>query len=184
MTGRELAGIALRVWGVEVIAGALASLPSTLLFASITPAINVETAAIRASQVGQILDLLLRTALGAGLTLHADRIVGWVIPAGPPLRIDVYASELAALAFALVGLYLLVAGAADIMASIYTMATKPFWPMNSDGTFWYVWERERQAIVRGFVQVGAGTVLMLGRSALVNAWWWLRSAWKMPSGAQ
>jgi hypothetical protein len=181
MTGKALAAIALRVWGVILIVGALASSPSTILFVTLAPAVGPEASVFRVSQIGVALTLLVHAALGVALVLLADRIVGWVTPDGPPLRIDVYASELAALGFALVGLYALVQGAENIAAAVYTVATKPWWPASSDSTFWYVWEHQREAIVRAFVQIAAGAVLMFGRRAIVNAWWWLRGE---PAGGE
>ena len=174
MTGQALAGVALRVWGLIMVVGALASSPSAIVFVTLAPPTGAEAAVVRASQIGMILALLLRIALGIALIRLANRIVGWVVPDGPPLRIDVYASELAALAFAIVGLYVLIQGAGNIVAAVYTALGKPTWPSGSERTFWYVWEREREAIVRAFVQVAAGLVLVLGRASLVNAWWWLR----------
>lgn len=181
MTGQALAVIVIKVWGVILIVGALASSPSTILFASLAPAVDAETAVFRASQVGLMLNLVLRLGLGVAIVLLADRIVAWVVPDGPPLRIDVYASELAALGFAFVGLYALLQGAEDIAAAVYTVATRPAWPAANDSAFWYVWERQREAIVRGFVRVAAGLVLMFGRDAIVNAWWWLRGGVKSTS---
>lgn len=176
MTGRALAAIAVKVWGVILVVGALASSPSTILFVTLAPAVTADASAVRASQIGLMLNLLAHVGLGTGLILISDRVVGWVIPDGAPLRIDVYASELAALAFALVGLYALVQGAGNAAAAVYTVVTRPSWPMVDDSMFWYVWENQREAIVRALVQIGAGIGLMLGREAVVNAWWWLRSS--------
>ncbi len=174
MTGQALAGVALRVWGVILIVGALVSAPSAVLFVSLPPSATAEGAVLRASQIGTMLGLRLRVALGLALVRMANRIVRWVVPDGPPLRIDVYASELAALAFAIVGLYSLVQGAENIIGAVYTAVGKPTWPSGSERTFWCVWERERETIVRAFVQIAAGLVLMLGRTTLVNGWWWIR----------
>ncbi len=174
MTGRALAGVALRVWGVILVVGSLASIPSTILFATLAPGASPEAMVIRTSQIGMMAGLLLRAALGVTLVKLADRIVAWVVPDGPPLRIDVYASELAALAFAIIGLYALIQGAENIVGAVYTAASRPTWPSGSERTFWFVWERERETIVRAFVQIGAGLVLLIGRTSLVNTWWWLR----------
>jgi len=174
MTGRAMASIAVKVWGVILVVGALASSPSTILFATLAPPVGADTAAIRASQIGQMLNVVLQAGLGIALVLVADRVVRWVVPDGPPLRIEVYASELAALAFALVGVYVLVQGAENIVATVYTLLTRPWWPISKDGPFWYVWERQREAIVRALVQIAVGVPLVFGRRAIVNAWWWLR----------
>ena len=174
MTGRAMASIAVKVWGLILVVGALGSSPSTILFVTLVPAVSADTTLLRASQVGLVLNLVLQAGLGIALMLAGDRAVAWVVPDGPPLRIDVYASELAALSFALVGLFVLVQGAENIVATVYTLLTSPWGPTSSDSTFWYVWERQREAIVRALVQIAAGVVLMFGRRRIVNAWWWLR----------
>ncbi len=169
-----MASVAVKVWGVMLVVGALGAAPSTIVFVTLAPAVSADTAVFRASQVGQILNLVLQAGLGIALVLLADRIVAWLIPDRPPLFIEVCASELAALAFALVGVYVLVQGAENIAATVYTLATRPSWPRSSDSAFWYVWERQRETIVSAFVQIAAGAALMFGRRPIVNAWWWLR----------
>jgi hypothetical protein len=180
MTGRALAAIAVKVWGAILVVGALASSPSAILFVTLAPGNDAQAAVFRASQIGLMLNVVLHAALGVALIVLADRIVAWVIADGSPLRIDVYASELSALGFALVGLFVLIQGAESIAAAVYTIVTKPSWPA-SDSTFWYVWERDREAIVRAIVQIIAGVLLLFGREAIVSAWWRLRGGVKEPN---
>lgn len=174
MNARSLTATALKIWGAILIVGALGSLPSAAVLGALSPPADIATAVFRATQVGLLLNLFAQTLLGVGMVAFAERVVGWVVPDGLPLKIDVYASELSALGFALVGLFVLIQGAEEIVATVYTLSTKPLLP-TSDPTFWYVWEPERQAIVKGLVQIVAGVVLMFGREAIVNAWWRLRS---------
>ncbi len=179
MTARELAAVAVKIWGAILVVGALASSPSTILFVTLAPGGDAQAAMFRTSQIGSMLNLLLHAALGIVLIVLADRIVTWAIPEGPPLRIDVYASELSALGFALVGLFVLIQGVESIAAAAYTIVTKPSWPAG-DNTFWYVWERDREAIVKAIVQIITGVLLLLGRGAIVSAWWRLRGGVKEP----
>ncbi len=173
MTARSLAAIALKVWGAILIVNALASLPSTAIVGALPPPVDAEAAIFRATQIGLMLNFAAQALLGVALIALADRIVRWFIPDQLPLRVDVYASELAVLGFAIVGLFVLIQGAEGIAASAYAVFTKPSWPA-SDRTYWYVWESQRQAIVKGLVQIAAGLTLMFGRKPLVNVWWRLR----------
>jgi hypothetical protein len=162
VNARSLAVIALKVWGAILIADAVRSIPTAVLL----PALS------SAAQVRMALDAAVRAAVGAGVIVLSDRFVRCIVPDGPPLNIDVYASELGALAFAVLGLYLAIEGAGDIATTVYTLLTRP--PLPGDRTVWYVWEPQRRVIVKAFVEIAAGVGLMFGRKALVNAWWSVR----------
>jgi hypothetical protein len=147
------------------------------------PPSDAQAIAFRATQLGHVLNVCAQVLLGAATIALSTRVAGWLVPDGPPLTIEVYASELSALGFGLVGLFVLIQGAENIVAAVYTVFTRPSWPA-ADNAFWYVWEPQRQTIVRALVQIAAGVLLMFGRSGLVNAWWCLRSYGVVKEGSE
>jgi hypothetical protein len=172
MTGRALAAIALRIWGVVFFVGALVSSPQTVFFVRLAPA-RPQDAWLRAQQIGLMLNLGARALIGLALIVLADRIAAVVIPETEPLAIDADVFDLAVLGFAVAGIFILVWGLQDVASIVYTLVAKPGWP---PGVSWssYLWEQQRIAIVRVIVEIAAGIVLIFGRDAIVSSWWQLR----------
>ncbi len=175
MNGRALAEIALRVWGLTLFLGAVASAPTALVIAATTYE-GMSEAATLAERVGWAVQLLLRAALGAGLIrCGAAEVSGWIVPERLELRIEADARHLQTLGFALAGVFVLVAGLQDLGAAAYGVFLGPGrevsgpWPK-----FDYLWLQQRETLARGIIQVVAGTVLVGGRERIATGWLRLR----------
>src|SRR5262245_7399722 len=99
MTGRSLATVALKTWGVVVVVSAIASLPATLLIATASPGIDAQAGIARASQVGVILNLVVHLLIGGTMVALAGRLSEAILPDTAPLQLSVTTGELQALAF-------------------------------------------------------------------------------------
>jgi hypothetical protein len=180
MKSKALAELALKIWGIIVLANALVLLPTALALAT-------SVALDRASQIGYILNFVVHALVGGALILWSGRLVEWVIPESPPLQIDADATELhvleradergvrirrdhVVLGFALVGVFLLVEGLANVAGAAYTLSRHS----RSDNTWSYFWDRNSEAIVKSVVQLAAGLVLLAGSNAIGRGWLRLR----------
>jgi hypothetical protein len=172
VNARSLATVALKTWGIVLVVNALAVLPGTLVASTASPGIDAQAALIRAAQVGSILNVIVTALLGGALVALAGRISNAILPDTAPFALAVTAEESQILAFALVGIVLLVDGLREVAAAVYVLATKPAFDESSNLS--YVWARESQSIVRSAVQIVAGALLMFGRHALARGWSRLR----------
>ena len=172
MTGRSLATVALKTWGLVHAISALASLPAALLIVTASPGIDAQARILRASEFASILNLVLHVLIGGTMVAIAGRISEAILPDTPPLQVSVTTGELQTLAFALVGIVVLVDGLREVAAAAYVLLGKPALD-RTDGLS-YLWDRESQSIVRAVVQVVAGGLLVFGRDALARGWSRLR----------
>ena len=172
MNARSLATVALKTWGVMLVVSAVASLPATLLMASASPGIDAQAGVIRTSQIASILHVVVEALLGGATVTWAGRISAAILPDTPALRLDVTAAELQPLAFALVGIVLLVRGLQDSAGAAYAVLSRPAFAETD--TLSYLWAREGQALVKALVQIVAGAFLVFGRNALARGWSRLR----------
>jgi hypothetical protein len=121
MTGRSLATLALKTWGIVVVVSAIASLPATLLIATTSPGIEAQAGIVRASQVGAILNLVVHVLIGGTMVGVAGRLSEAIMADTPPLQLSVTTGELQTLAFALVGIVVLVDGLREVAAAAYVL---------------------------------------------------------------
>jgi len=166
MTGRTLAALALKVFGIMLVVAGLTAMPSTALFV-LAPARNAQGAMVRASKIGMIASVVFRIAIGAAPIGVSDRVARWAVPETPPLGVDLDFVYLTDSAFALAGLFILVAGLEDAAVGLFTLATKPSWPPGQQALTCTL-ERQHDPIVRGGVQIVAGSLLVLGRRGVVD----------------
>jgi hypothetical protein len=169
MTGRTLAAIAFRVWGVVLFVGALVSSAAQVAVFTMSPPI-AEATFYRAIW---IVTLAGPGVVGVAIVVLADRIATWIVPETPPLAIDADRFDLAAIGFGIAGIFVVVSGLQDVASIVYAALTKPDW-LRGESSSSYVWGQQRVAIVRVVVEAVAGVVLILGRDGLASAWWRLR----------
>src|SRR5580765_2233659 len=108
MNAKVLASVALKVWGITRVVGALASLPVAVLMLTASPATDAQAGLNWVSQMGFTLNLLVQALVGAAVIVWAGRITDAIV-ADPDATIHVTANahELQALGFALVGVFVL-----------------------------------------------------------------------------
>ena len=168
MDGRGIAAVALRIWGVVLLLGAVASVPGSILAARAAAWPPEQAEFIRASQNASMFQLAASAILGLCLLLWADRVAGWAIPETPHAQIGVDASQLLTVGLALVGVGLLVQGLEASASLGYVLMRKP---QGVDiGGPSYLWEQHSERMVRAGVDVVAGVTLVLGRAGFTRAW--------------
>jgi len=172
MNGRSLASVALKTWGIVLVVSAIASLPATLLMATASPGIDAQAGIIRMSQVGSILNVVVQALIGGTVVAFAGRISEAILPDTPPLHLSVTTGELQTLAFALIGIVVLVDGLREVAASAYVLLRKP--AFDETDSLSYLWARQSQSIARGAVQIVSGGFLVFGRDTLARGWSRLR----------
>jgi len=172
MNGRSLATVGLKTWGIVLVVSAIGSLPATLLMATVSPGIDAQAGIIRASQVGSILNAVVHALIGGAVVVFAGRISDAILPDTPPLHLSVTTGELQTLAFALVGVVVLVDGLREVAAAAYVLLNKP--RSDQGDSLSYLWVRQRESIVRAVVQTSAGVLLVFGRNVLARGWSHLR----------
>ena len=148
----------------------MTSAPSILIMIAQQP--EAEDGLTRAVQAMQLVQLLAGVLVGLGLLIWGRRISQWVIPETKLLQITIDAPQLSALAFAVVGVFILVDGLQDAVSSTYMMLNKP----RSDprGHLSYLWEQNRESTLRAVVQMAVGIYLILGRKGVGRGWLQLR----------
>jgi hypothetical protein len=110
MSAKTLAELALKIWGVTLILGALASLPATLwMFGGISSG-DPQAAFVRSSQLGYVLSVIIQILSGFAVLVWADRITALFESDTTALQIDSSGAELQILGLALVGVFVLVDG--------------------------------------------------------------------------
>ena len=179
MTGRTLAAIALRIWGIVFLVGALTAAPQTII--SVTTAPPGAPAWMSAQGTALLLNVAARALVGLALIIFADSVVALVIPRTEPLAIDADAQELSALALGVAGVLILVWALQDVASIVYTAVTKPPW-LTADSWPSYIWGRQREAVVRVVVGLIAGVFLVFGKNGLAQAWWRVRGLAPEPEG--
>ncbi len=173
MTGKNLATIALKVWGVVFVAGALMTIPQMLLFLGGSTGAQQPQALVHLDLMLAILGPLARAIVGVLMILFASRLADATIPETAPLAIDAGVPDLTALAFCVAGVIVLVWGLEDVASIGVTFASRPDWisiASRSD----YVWNTRSREVARAIVELVVAAVLIFGRSGLANAWSRLR----------
>ena len=172
MTAKSLAELALKVWGVIMIVGALTALPADLAMLGAVDGADAQAALFRTSQIVSSAALGVRAFVALGLIVWSDRVVNLIVSDGPSLRIAIRAAEARALAFAVVGLSVLLDGLQNAAVVACTLYSKP--AIESE-TMPYLWTRQRDSIVRAVVQLVAGFLLLGGRHYVVGVYARMRS---------
>ncbi len=174
MTGRVLAGIALRVWGVVYLVDALIALPHLVTWLMISyPTDASSKAMVYAQNVSMVLNAAATMLVGVCLIALADRIAAATVPETEPLVVRVDSSDLTILAFAVTAVVILVWGLKDLGSLAYAAVAKPSW-IGAETWLSYEWREDRDVIVRAIVELAAGTALWMGRNGIANAWRLLR----------
>jgi hypothetical protein len=159
MNPRNAAEIALGVAGVWLMASRLPELGLSLLFTPRQPDGSL-------SWIG-IVSLGLVILCGLGLVLLRHRIASWLVPLPQPdLRSP--AAGLQAVAFSVVGVFLLAHGLAGFLAQLTVSAAD-------------VWDSSVEQFAVPLAQLVVGLALFLGARRLATVWQALRTA-GLPSG--
>jgi hypothetical protein len=144
MNAKTLAELALKVWGALLVLGAVLSLPSALWMVWTVPPGDAQAAFMRASQVGYMLNLVVQAVTGIVVLVWADRIVGLFESDVTPLDIDISNAQLQVLAFAVVGIFVLIDGLQNAAAAGYVLLTKP----DQADTWSYMWARQGEGLTK------------------------------------
>jgi len=169
MTAKTLAELALKVWGVMLILEALSSLPTTLWALATFPAAGDEQAALmHTSQAGILISIAVRGVIGLAVLVWADALVRLFEDSEVPLEVTASPREVGALAFAVVGVFVLVSGLQSAAFPGYVWFTTR--GLDLTGSSQYFWERQGETLARAAVQVAAGTFLLVGSEAVLRGW--------------
>ncbi|HEV3214574.1 MAG TPA: hypothetical protein VGZ27_02580 [Vicinamibacterales bacterium] len=166
MTIRNIADVALRIYGVTLLFSALATIPNIGLF-SIAASPDFPQTAVRVQQVTYILNVVLYAGVGAFLLRDPSPIVQRFIPEGPPLKIAITAKGLTMLALTLLGLWEVIGGLITLAPALYGFVFKPEF-LDQTSRWEFMWERQRDAVVRGAVEMVLGGVLSAARDKLIE----------------
>jgi hypothetical protein len=172
MSAKTLAELALKVWGVTLIIGALTSLPAALWMFDAVPAGDPQAALMRGSQIGFVLNIIVQALAGFAVLVWADSIVALFESDTTPIQIDATKAELQVLCFALVGVFVLVGGLQSAVGAAYVLLFKP--TSDQADTWSYRWGQQGEDLIKAVVEIAAGAILVFGREALVRGWSRLR----------
>jgi hypothetical protein len=170
MNAKTLAELALKVWGVVSILGALLAIPAALWMGWSVSGEDPQAALVRASQIGYVLNVIVQVLGGIIVLVWADRIVALFEADETPLHIGMSGPDVQVLAFAIVGVFVFVNGVQGAAGAAYVMWTKP----EQVDTLSYMWARQGEDMIQGVVQIAAGAFLIFGRETLVRGWSRLR----------
>jgi hypothetical protein len=170
MSAKTLAELALKIWGVVLLLGALFSLPAALWMTWIVPTGEPQAGFIRASQIGYLLSVVVQALAGIVVLVWADRIVALFESNDTPLQIDMSSAQLQVLAFAILGVFILIDGLQNAAAAGYALFTRP----EQVDTVSYMWARQGESMIKGAVKIAAGAFLVFGREAVARGWSRLR----------
>ena len=173
MNAKTLAELALKIWGIILAISALASLPVTLLMAATASGGGAQDQLIRLTQRASILSVVIQAAVGTAVVVWADRITNLIeSDTAAAIKIDADIADLQRLGFGLVGVFFLVGGLQNAASAAYVLVTKP--TLEGTDALIYTWDRQKEAIIKGFVEVIAGVPLVFGRQAIADGWSRLR----------
>ena len=172
MAARALAAIALRIWGVVFLVGALTSLPLAVSTFMTRPA-SQQPDWFAAQSLALLLNLGVRAIAGVILIAWADRIAAALVRDAGRVVIEADAGDLMALGLFLAGIFFLVWGLEDLAPIIYDTVTRPAW-LATDSSLSYAWRSGPAPIVRASVGIVAGLVLIFRRGGLTRAWQGMR----------
>jgi len=173
MNAKTLAELVLKIWGITLLVSALASLPISLLMAAAgSGGSEAQDRLIRFTNIASILSVVIQAAVGAAVIVWADRITDSIESDTTPIQIGTNITELQVLGFGLAGVFFLVGGLQSVASAAFVLLTKP--KLEGTDALSYMWDRQKETIVRGFVEVAAGVLLLFGREAIANGWSRLR----------
>jgi hypothetical protein len=178
MTAKTFAEVALKVWGIVTILGALLAMPAALWMVWSAPEGDPQAALLRASQIGYVLNVVVQLVGGIVVLVWADRIAALFEADETPLQIGMSGSKVAVLAFAIVGVFVLVDGVQNLAGAGYVLWTRSV----QVDTVSYMWARQGEEMIEAAVQIIAGAFLILGREALLRGWSRLRGERAPDSG--
>src|SRR5713101_5310117 len=154
MDGRGLAAVALRIGGLILLIGVVATAPRTLLAARAATWPGEQAEFIHASQIAYISHLGATVVLALCLLLWANWIAQRAIPETPHVQLGVDASQLLTVGLALVGLVTLIHGLEAAVSLGYMLTGKP--KGDETGTLSYLWDRQAETMVKAVVDIVVG----------------------------
>jgi hypothetical protein len=168
MDARALGAVAFKVWGIILFLTSSVAVPTVIMGMTATPYPTEQAALVRASLMSSLLGLLASATLGLFLVLCGDWLARRALPPSEPIQTSIDSSQLLRISLAVVGVVTLIGGLADVASLGYVLSGKPEW--GEVGTTEYLWNRDREAVVRAAVYVVAGVLLILGRHGLASTW--------------
>ena len=171
MSGRTLAQVLLRVWGVMLIVWAVASIGNVLLF--MVPKDMLGNAPWRVSGAAAIVHMLVYLIAGVFLVRNGDRVGAWLASdideQGPPAS----ASAVELVAFRVIGLYFLIAGVRALVGMIASVAVSPRW--DETGHLASVLTAQSGSVAMAVVELAAGAFLIWRVDQIVA---WFGRGWR------
>ena len=174
MDGRTVTAVALRIWGLFLLLGAVAAAPAAVLSIRATSWGGEQMArALYAAQAPFLFQLAATAIVGLCLLLWAESVARRAIPETEPLQFGVNASQLLSIGLTLLGLFILIRGLEAGTSLVHALTQKP--PLAEPGTMSYLWDKAPETMARAVVDIVVGAVLVFGRSGFGRAWAQLRS---------
>jgi hypothetical protein len=155
MNSRTLVQVVIKVWAALWLARVMTSLPQ-FFFLRVA---RSDDPMIRLSQSSMAVSMASGLVVASLLLVFSRRMSILIVPS-EPLDIAISAPELLVVGLCILGTYFVVEGVVEAGPAIYTLLAKPKWDETSP--LGYVWERERQGLVRAAVSLLVGGVLLLG----------------------
>jgi hypothetical protein len=164
-----LGDLALKVWGLALLIGALTALPAGLAVFKTISGGDPQAAMFRTTEVVAIVNLVFHAVVGGAVIVWSERIVNFIIAEEAPLEIELSMADLLPLTFGIVGIFVLIDGLRNVAGSAYALFTKPKFV---ESTLEFAWERQYESIARAVPQLAAGIFLIVGRDSIAQ--WWSR----------
>lgn len=159
MNGKALAEVALKTWGLILIVSLLFNTPFVLMFLANMMDGDEQAAILITNFLGQII-------LGFCLLRWGGNLAQRWIPDTPELRLEVNATDLRSISFAIVGLFLLVSGLGVVTKVLLGFFFSSSW---DDFTVWaYLSGKLDGEFVIALVQIPAGMILVFGWSSIAR----------------
>ena len=165
MTGRVLAEIGLKTWGIIVLAGVVANLPYSIIVTAGYPDGDPQQEMIRASVIANVLG---GAFIGLAMLIWGGKIARVFLPDTPELQLECGVDQLRTLCFAIVGVFILVDGLGGALSSVYEVVMRPEW--DESDLYTYAWRTQREKMVKSAVQIPVGLLLVFGRQTLAERW--------------
>ena len=170
MNAKTIAELALKLWGVTSILGAVLAMPAALWMVWSLPSGDPQAAVLRASQSGYLLNTVVQLVGGIAVLVWADGLVASFEADDTPLHVGISSIDVSILAFAIAGVFVFVDGLQNLLGSGYVLWMKP---SEADAAS-YMWALTGEDLIKAAVQVGAGAFLILGRATILKGWSRLR----------
>ena len=168
MSGRVLAQVLLRIWGVVLIVWGISATSNVFLFWQTAPAMG------RATVVSVVLNVVVDLVAGIYLVRNGDRLGAWLVSdldEGDALPVSTEGLE--RVGFGILGIYFLVWGFSGVAANVVSLKSSDAGEMLST--------LSTRGGVSAFVRLLAGALLLLRREGLTKAWRALRSQDQEPA---